>query len=140
VLLVLKHIVFEICGMWFSLSFCEMQCSENIIACPSLAGESEGSLARKIQKFERQKYEKTKDKSKKKKIGGRSYANKAIELIKVIINIFIIVPDIILYFILEKIYFPKTVFYFPKSERVETWSETDPPFLIPGTCQVSKTW
>ncbi len=75
-----------------------------------------------------------------KKIGGRSYANKAIELIKVIINIFIIAPDIILYFILNKINIPKTEFYFSKSERVETWSETDPPFLIPPTCQVSKTW
>ena len=138
--MVLKHIVFEICGMWFSLSFCEMQCSENIIACPALAGESEGSLARKIQKFERQKYEKTKDKSKKEKVGGKSKANKLIEFIEGILIIFIIVPNIILYFILNKINIPKTEFYFSKSERVETWSETDPPFLIPPTCQVSKTW
>ena len=117
-----------------------MQCSENIIACPALAGESEGSLARKVQKFERQKYEKTKDKSKKKKVGGKSYVNKAIELINAILIIFIRVLNIILYLILEKIYFPKTVFYFPKTEKVEFRSETNPPFIIPPTCQVSTTW
>jgi len=75
-----------------------------------------------------------------KKIGGRSYAHKAIELIKVIINIFIIVPGIILFFILEKIYFPETVLHKLKTEKVVFWSETNPPFLIRGTCQVSKTW
>ncbi len=75
-----------------------------------------------------------------KKVGGKSYANKAIELIKVIINIFIIVPDIILYFILKKIYFSKTVLHNLKKDKLVFWSEIDPPFLIPPTCQVSKTW
>ena len=76
-----------------------------------------------------------------KKIGGRINANKLIEFIEGILNIFIVFftpPHTLYYFRLKRLFFPKTEFLdFKKTYKVVS---ADPPFLIPGTCQVLKTW
>ncbi len=77
----------------------------------------------------------------KKKIGGRSNTNKLIEIVEGIIIVFIVFftpPHTLYYFRLKRLFFPKTEFLdFKKTYKVVS---ADPPFLIPGTCQVSKTW
>jgi len=77
----------------------------------------------------------------KKKIRGRSNANKLIEFIEGILNIFIVFftpPPTLYYFRLKRLFFPKTEFLdFKKTYKVVS---ADPPFLIPPTCQVLKTW